>query len=350
MWYPNFSLIVRFYTVFTDYMRFSSNLRCLLYLHLVCFLIAPNISSANDPPWWNEPNTKIWVNIPQNVDNYAPVTVGQLKHVAAMARIHLQTTLSEVGGEGNAVAAIVDGFSIVDPGNAAVANIGQLKSVAKPFYDRLAQVGMNWQSGAFGAAIDMYPWTGTTHPENRNPCNIGQLKNVFSFSVSQEFLTNDSDEDGLESVWELYYGFDPWQYTDAWLDPDGDGLSNLAESYAGTNPMKSDTDDDGVSDYLELEVLFSNPFSRDSNGDGVSDFTAYVMGASLTNPSLDHDFDGLTNHEEVVRGTSPFSEDTDGDGVRDDVDVAPLNSNISVMGSPVAGDVTPPIITRLRPL
>ncbi len=47
---------------------------------------------------------------------------------------------------------------------------------------------------------------------------------------------NPDDNDGMSDVWELANGCDPLNAADAVLDPDGDGLTNLEESIAGTDP------------------------------------------------------------------------------------------------------------------
>jgi hypothetical protein len=52
-------------------------------------------------------------------------------------------------------------------------NLGQLKYVATPFYDRLITEG----------CASQYPWTGATQTNDYAMANIGQLKNVFSFSI-----------------------------------------------------------------------------------------------------------------------------------------------------------------------
>ena len=53
-------------------------------------------------------------------------------------------------------------------------------------------------------------------------------------------------------------------------DADRDGLKNLAEYTAGTNPRKADTDRDGLKDGDELKVG-DNPLDRDSDGDDIKD-------------------------------------------------------------------------------
>lgn len=54
------------------------------------------------------------------------------------------------------------------------------------------------------------------------------------------------------------------------LDPDGDGLDNLAEQDAGTDPALADTDGDGLSDADEL-ALGTDPLLADTDGDGMND-------------------------------------------------------------------------------
>jgi hypothetical protein len=81
---------------------------------------------------------------------------------------------------------------------------------------------------------------------------------------------NDTDGDGLPDDWEILYGLDPFNRTDAMLDTDSDTLSNLQEFILKTNPTKYDTDDDGVLDYVDAFPT-DVAASVDTDGDGYPD-------------------------------------------------------------------------------
>ena len=57
-------------------------------------------------------------------------------------------------------------------------------------------------------------------------------------TVNQLPIT-DADSDGIPDAWENANGLNPNLATDAALDTDGDGQTNLAEYFAGTNPRFS---------------------------------------------------------------------------------------------------------------
>ncbi len=64
----------------------------------------------------------------------------------------------------------------------------------------------------------------------------------------------DADGDGMPDWWELKYGLNPYDPSDASQDPDHDGLTNLQEYLHGTDPFNPDTDGDGMNDGDEVAV------------------------------------------------------------------------------------------------
>jgi PKD repeat protein len=83
-------------------------------------------------------------------------------------------------------------------------------------------------------------------------------------------INNDTDYDGLPDTWEIMYGLDPYNPDDANLDSDGDSLTNLDEYILGTDPIKFDTDGDGVVDNKDAFPLDAAA-SLDSDGDKYPD-------------------------------------------------------------------------------
>lgn len=131
----------------------------------------------------------------------------------------------------------------------------------------------------------------------------------------------DNDNDGMHDNWELRFGLDPTNPADGALDSDSDGLSNLGEFQAGSNPQRSDTDDDGLSDGDEVNVYGTDPLAADSDGDGLED--GEEVQTFGTNPaSADSDGDSLTDDKEInTYGTDPTRADSDNDGMPDGYEV-----------------------------
>ena len=117
-------------------------------------------------------------------------------------------------------------------------------------------------------------------------------------------------------------------------DIDGDGLDECGETWYGTDPGIADTDNDGLTD--GIEVLGANPTDpnvKDTDGDQLKDGTedANHNGAfdtGETNPNdADSDDDVLTDGVEVLgtNPTNPLVADTDNDGLKDGVEDANHN-------------------------
>lgn len=63
--------------------------------------------------------------------------------------------------------------------------------------------------------------------------------------------TIDSDNDGMCDSWEIFFGTNP-DTDDAHIDIENDGLLNSEEFFWGTHPHIADSDEDGITDSVEL--------------------------------------------------------------------------------------------------
>ena len=102
----------------------------------------------------------------------------------------------------------------------------------------------------------------------------------------------------------------------------------------GTNPLRADSDGDGLTDFAELRTTHTDPLQPDTDGDGKTDGFEAGLGTDPLSPddwTVDADGDGLTALDEAIAGTNPALSDTDGDGVADGVELAqgsnPLDSS-----------------------
>lgn len=176
-------------------------------------------------------------------------------------------------------------------------------------------------------------------PDNDGLSNIDEFNAKDILGSSLDPRNPDSDYDGMYDGWEMEhrvfslvlakYTLNATDPTDAPLDPDVDGLTNLQEFLAGTDPNKLDTDDDGISDLQEVLYHGSNPRSNDTDMDGLSDKWEIDFGLNASDPLdayEDTDGDGLTNRQEYelkdVYGnwTNPSGLDKDLDGIPDGFD------------------------------
>ena len=154
--------------------------------------------------------------------------------------------------------------------------------------------------------------TARRDPASKDQTGVNQ-HGVFLNGFWIRDLFRDTDNDGMPDGWETTYGLNP-NVNDAALDPDRDGLANLAEFLAETNPQNPDSDGDTLPDGAEnksgvwtgLTSTGTNPLVADSDGDGLGD--------GRENPDLP--WTGPTQP-----GTDPNRYDTDTDGFGDGTEV-----------------------------
>ncbi|MGJ8723209.1 MAG: sulfatase-like hydrolase/transferase [Roseibacillus sp.] len=134
----------------------------------------------------------------------------------------------------------------------------------------------------------------------------------------------DSDDDGLPNYFENETnGLDRDDPADGLLDFDSDGLNNGAEFQNGADLFDPDTDDDQITDDLEVLTFFSRPDSAQTDGDGLPD-----------------------GDEVYLWNTDPTLDDTDGDGQSDSLELAnfsnPRDANSTLaIGSPITVALDP---------
>jgi hypothetical protein len=176
------------------------------------------------PPWWA--NQGLLSGTSPN--DYAAANQGQVKNMAVGAVNELNADLAQFGGAGDALnelAVSLTGTTGQTSDYAAV-NLGQLKTLAQPFYDRLLSVGYT-----LGPLISgTYPWaTGGLTSNDYAVANIGQVKNLFSFD-----LTYSTDSSGVPAWWEDTF------FPGETFNPTGisssDGLTNIENYLDGINP------------------------------------------------------------------------------------------------------------------
>jgi hypothetical protein len=127
-------------------------------------------------------------------------------------------------------------------------------------------------------------------------------------------IAPDRDNDGMPDAWEkLYFPNDLTKLT-ATGDNDKDGLKDADEYLRDSDPTKTDTDGDGLSDLVETKTgafvdandTGTDPSKVDTDGDGISDFDEIKGALPHTNPTLaDTDGDGFSDSAEIAEESDP---------------------------------------------
>lgn len=147
-------------------------------------LVSVNVLAADPPQWWTDQGV---LNSEEPAEDAAAANQGQLMHVASRAATDFQDKIPGlVSAEIDSLISDFNDPGIYQPGNSfAAVNLGQLKYIAKPFYDVLDNNGLQaaWPAGMSSGP---YPWTAETGDDEDDAlANIGQLKYVFSFDLEK---------------------------------------------------------------------------------------------------------------------------------------------------------------------
>ena len=162
-----------------------------------------------EPDWWAERGLLKGAG---EEDPYSLANIGQLKNMATQAHAEMEGELP--GGAGFVLG---DYFSPPPGGTPGAewylaqkvaANLGQLKALALPFYDRVNDLAPSWVAGQLNTSYNgtwthSVPWNpDTAIIENYNVATLGHLKFVFALRFSDS-----SDGDHIPDFYEhMAYG------------------------------------------------------------------------------------------------------------------------------------------------
>lgn len=147
---------------------------------------------------------------------------------------------------------------------------------------------------------------------------------LFKFYYDQ-FGTTDTDGDGLIDAEELAgINSNEIYSTSRFLaDTDGDLLDDSDEIEDYIAPVSSSN----ITDLIQTKrTYFSNPTKKDTDDDGLSDYVEFSVGSSPL--TIDSDNDGLTDAQELEIDTDPLSKDTDVDGINDGIEFRASSLNL----------------------
>jgi hypothetical protein len=145
----------------------------------------PTGAPAYYPNWWfsrgviaqtgTPISSPVWPTNYPAADDYTAINQGQLKNLATQAYAELVSVLPPAAWstpQGQTLTSFVQGLNPGTGDAYSVANLGQLKTVALPFYSLLNEQSM----------VNGYPWTGAG-ADDYSVANIGQAKNVFNSAI-----------------------------------------------------------------------------------------------------------------------------------------------------------------------
>ena len=155
-----------------------------------------------------------------------------------------------------------------------------------------------WELANFGDLDEI----GTGDPDGDYDTN--EVEETAGTNPNSIFDYTDSDDGGfgLPDNWELAFFGNLDEGNDDDFEPDG--LLNLDEFFAGTDPTNPDSDGDGLLDGAEYNTYFTNPVVADTDGDGLVD--GDEVNTHSTDPlDPDSDGDGFNDGAEVAAGSDP---------------------------------------------
>ncbi|MGC9443708.1 MAG: RICIN domain-containing protein [Candidatus Methanospirareceae archaeon] len=140
---------------------------------------------------------------------------------------------------------------------------------------------------------------------------------THTIHVNSDPRRSDTDSDGLTDLEEWNWFTDSSDPRSA--DTDGDGVTDLVEIFWDYDVLSFDTDGDGLDDGTEL-AFNSDPKDEDTDDDGLNDKEEFEFNSDPDNP--DTDGDGLNDRAEKECGSSLLQPDPDDDTLFDTLECA----------------------------
>lgn len=201
------------------------------YFHVVNQHIPATLQDHPDGPhgpvpfWWIQNGL---INLGARVENSAPVTVGQLKHVATQAKLYLDNALGLAPSDWNTAFAPHGNpfpFSTVSSDeNWKPAGIGQAKFLAAGMYKIIhdhmpydlaahyLRTGVGWNVAGLSQT---FPWKVNSSAVGAHPLTQGELKMLFGFDLNQPAIgpgPEDSSADAFAAYIKAFGDLLEWDY------------------------------------------------------------------------------------------------------------------------------------------
>ena len=197
--------------------------------------------------------------------------------------------LQPASGDGDGIPDAVDNCpTVYNPGQENHDGSVNLSAYGKSFND-VTWINSDTMGDACDADIDNDGLTNAVEAS----IGPGEANHALcpSASADTDPLKGDTDGDGVLDGAECALGSNPNDPNSKPAppapadDPDRDGLSTAFEITIGTDPNVRDTDGDGLSDGIEYKYYNSNPLSADTDGDGIPDAkeVASINGDTVVN-------------------------------------------------------------------